>query len=639
MTLPVLLSNTTVASDIGDSPVSMLSDTNTLQGIICFTLRFTGLDTTVQELSIVIRRGGNYYQTLTYSIPAGDTSAEIDMDPIRIGTSQAISITVESDNALDTTVICTAEGIAVEPLQGSTRGRDLAVDASGEVPANNMVSIASLASQASVDTIDGIVDAIKDKTDNLPASPAATGDEMALTTAIIQAIAVEVDSRLLDAGDATDLIASIVARIGNTNVDEASLVVAIKAALFDAGSSANKLSVNASGQVETSNASTHSASDVAELILETPANLLATDGDGKVTTSNPAAGSGSSHTASDVAALILETPAYKLATNASGQVESSNLPTVPAASANAAAVRLELAVELARIDEKISDAKTLTTATMNTLFDDSDASQQLSDFFSGLIDRFDEASDTPVSTISATILAALLAHPDWIELLADAEAARATAVANGLAIGNLPTPLNSTEVQAATASALTAYDPPTRTEATADKDEVLTAIDDIEGGGGSGCSAEDVAELILVDPTKKLLTNSLGQVQASNLSEAGIAVSPSLLMNSSPLEIVQGDTYSGADISWTGELEDQWGNLTGATLTFGLQYGSTNLQKTAVVDSPTAIQSFSVQLTSEETGELPTTLVGRFDVQAQFPSGDIKTLVRGKAIVFRSWTD
>jgi len=63
------------------------------------------------------------------------------------------------------------------------------------------------------------------------------------------ALATLIDATLLDAGDATDLIASIVTRIGNTNVDEASFVAAIKAALFDAGSAANKLAVDASGRV------------------------------------------------------------------------------------------------------------------------------------------------------------------------------------------------------------------------------------------------------------------------------------------------------------------------------------------------------------------------------------------------------
>jgi hypothetical protein len=52
-----------------------------------------------------------------------------------------------------------------------------------------------------------------------------------LTPAERDATAGVVDARLLDAGDATDLIASIVSRIGNTNVDEASFVAAVKAQL------------------------------------------------------------------------------------------------------------------------------------------------------------------------------------------------------------------------------------------------------------------------------------------------------------------------------------------------------------------------------------------------------------------------
>ena len=103
--------------------------------------------------------------------------------------------------------------------------------------------------------------------------------------------------------------------------------------------------------------STHSADDVAAVILDDPNNLLVTDGSGqvaasnmrgtdnallassaptnwsdldievttgKVTTANPASGSGSSHTAADVAALILDDPSNLLVTNASGQVETSN---------------------------------------------------------------------------------------------------------------------------------------------------------------------------------------------------------------------------------------------------------------------------------------------------------------------------
>jgi hypothetical protein len=72
-------------------------------------------------------------------------------------------------------------------------------------------------------------------------------------TSLYNAIAAAVDAALLDAGDATDLIASIVTRIGSTNVDQTAFVAAVKAALFDAGSASNKLAVNASGEVVASN--------------------------------------------------------------------------------------------------------------------------------------------------------------------------------------------------------------------------------------------------------------------------------------------------------------------------------------------------------------------------------------------------
>ena len=80
-------------------------------------------------------------------------------------------------------------------------------------------------------------------------APAKAGDAMTLTSGERSATAAVVDAQLLSAGDATDLIASIVSRIGNTNIDEAVLVAAVKAALFEAGSIANKLVVDSSGRV------------------------------------------------------------------------------------------------------------------------------------------------------------------------------------------------------------------------------------------------------------------------------------------------------------------------------------------------------------------------------------------------------
>ena len=102
-----------------------------------------------------------------------------------------------------------------------------------------------------------------------------------------------------------------------------------------------------------------------------------------------------------------------------------------------AGVRTELATELGRIDEPVSAAKTLTAATLGTLFADVDAGQQLTDFFAGLSARFDDADDVAVTTIAAATISQLVAHPAIVELLADAEAARAAAVAAGAAVSGL----------------------------------------------------------------------------------------------------------------------------------------------------------------------------------------------------------
>lgn len=87
------------------------------------------------------------------------------------------------------------------------------------------------------------------------------------------AIATSVDAQLLNAGDATDLIASIVSRIGNTNIDQATLVVALKAALFDSGSIGNKLAVDSSGRVTISGTTGLDAAGVRAAIGMASANL------------------------------------------------------------------------------------------------------------------------------------------------------------------------------------------------------------------------------------------------------------------------------------------------------------------------------------------------------------------------------
>jgi hypothetical protein len=74
------------------------------------------------------------------------------------------------------------------------------------------------------------ISAIKSKTDNLPASPAAVSDIP--TTA---QIATAVEGSLLDENDGQQILNAIVGAIGNQNVDEIALVAAVRADLERTG--------------------------------------------------------------------------------------------------------------------------------------------------------------------------------------------------------------------------------------------------------------------------------------------------------------------------------------------------------------------------------------------------------------------
>ena len=265
--------------------------------------------------------------------------------------------------------------------------------------------ITALASQASVDTIDSIVDAIKAKTDQLAFTVAGQVDANALTggggataaevyseftsgsnadafKANVSGLATQTSVDSIDT-DVQNIGSDVSAILTDTNelqlnqgdwatatgfstfdhttdqvvasnmrgTDGANTVAPDNASITAILADTNELQLNQGDWATATGFSTHSSSDVvsglqavsgdfkadvSSLLTTTaysaslPANfgdlLIGTGADlGKVTTSNPAAGSGSSHTAADVAALILETPANKLVTNASGQVEASNM--------------------------------------------------------------------------------------------------------------------------------------------------------------------------------------------------------------------------------------------------------------------------------------------------------------------------
>jgi len=91
----------------------------------------------------------------------------------------------------------------------------IGVDTTTEIPA----SIAAL--DGKIDTIDNFIDtevaAIKAKTDNLPASPAAVGSPMTLTVGERTAIANEVESQIIDDTDAEKVLKAITDKIASVN--------------------------------------------------------------------------------------------------------------------------------------------------------------------------------------------------------------------------------------------------------------------------------------------------------------------------------------------------------------------------------------------------------------------------------------
>ena len=101
--------------------------------------------------------------------------------------------------------------------------------------------------------------------------------------------------------------------------------------------------------------------------------IVGTGGDaGKVTTSNPASGGGSAHTAQDVADLILTTPANKLTTDGLGNVEANNMRGTDGANTVAPVdVSANVALILADTSELQTNQGQWLTATGFSTFDSS----------------------------------------------------------------------------------------------------------------------------------------------------------------------------------------------------------------------------------------------------------------------------
>lgn len=87
------------------------------------------------------------------------------------------------------------------------------------------------------------------------------------------------------------------------------------------------------------------------------------------------------------------------------------------------------------------------------------------------------------------------------------------------------------------------------------------------------------------------------------LTGATVVVSQSSVKVGGSVEVRQGMDYSqfdGTEISFTGDTDDQWPDLTSATVTFTAVQGDTSISKTCTVTSPTGTQSFRLEFTASE---------------------------------------
>jgi hypothetical protein len=200
------------------------------------------------------------------------------------------------------------------------------------------------------------ISAIKSKTDNLPASPAAVSDIP--TTAQISAA---VEGSLLNEGDGQAVLNAIVGAIGNTNLSEVSLVAAVRADLERTGGKLDSIPT----------AAAPSAASVASAVWSASTKEI-TGGVVDTLTNSPDVPTEAEIASQVRTELSVELGRIDAAISSrlapSGTLATvttlTNAPSVPSAAAIADEVRVELATELARLDAPVSGATAPSAATV-----------------------------------------------------------------------------------------------------------------------------------------------------------------------------------------------------------------------------------------------------------------------------------
>lgn len=143
-----------------------------------------------------------------------------------------------------------------------------------------------------------------------------------------------------------------------------------------------------------------------------------------------------------------------------------------------------------------------------------------------------------------------------------------------------------------------------------------------------------------VDEIVEAIDSDSEQLRAirNQLSTSGISTTTPTLVSEDGIEIIQGDDYLEMDnrhISWSGEVEDQWPDLTDAHIVFGIDKTSVLVDCTVV--ATTGLQQIMLELSKDHT-RIPQGIYD-YDVQATLSNESVLTLIRGKITVTRSYTN
>ena len=217
--------------------------------------------------------------------------------------------------------------------------------------------------------------------------------------------------------------------------------------------------------------------------------------------------------------------------------------------------------------------------------------------------------------------------------LANAYATELARLDAAISSRNAVAPLDSTATQAAAAAALTAYDPPTKSELNAGLAGVPDALlDGEEASAGvtirQAIAASGSASDPMLNEASGYPSNSLGGIIAS-INPAQVTVTSPVATDGTSITVVRGDDYLNTDnraLTFTGT---NWPTLTGGAVALIVDINGTPTSYTGTI---TGADECYVELTDTQTAAM-TPGAYSYDLQATLSNGSVVTVIQGLLLV------